>query len=105
MDKAIQWVVKGFVFVFAILLTIWFAKFVFGQIFGTSADTRPSASISETWDGRGQNTNRPITGAPRRNVVKEQFLNDCEANNAPVMQLGGKRMNCYRAPTVTTFID
>jgi hypothetical protein len=100
MEKFIQGAIKLIVGVFVVILLIWFGGFVVKQVFGigsTATNTEQPAT------GGGSETKR--AAAPRRNVVKEQYLRDCAANSAPVTQLGGGGLNCYREPRVTTYID
>lgn len=105
MDKIFGVAAKALGVFIAIVVVVVICRVTWNFLFYGSASL-PAAAVTDTRDGRYQNQNRQdAASAPRRNVVKEQFLNDCAANNAPVTQLGGKRMNCYRAPTVTTIID
>jgi hypothetical protein len=100
MDKFFGVAAKVFGVFIAVVLVVVIFRVAWNFVFYGS--TAPP--VTDTRGSQLQSSGQP-NAAPRRNVVKEKYLNDCAANNAPVTGLGGGRMNCYRAPTVSTIID
>jgi hypothetical protein len=103
MDKIFGTAAKALgVFIAAVIIIVVFRvawNFVF------YGNVSAPAGITDTRDGRYQDSLRTTRGERQPNRVKSKFLSDCHDQGAPVTQLGGGRMNCYRAPTVETFID